>query len=148
MSNKTTLALTDKNGATDEQPVRLITRKTRKRTGRKSLYTRQLTKRICRLLEKGNTITASCDSVGITDRTYHQWCEDHPHFFQATSRARGLARLRHVKVLTEAAKTDWRASAWLLSHCWPQEYSENTTMQIDARHVGVILLPQKEQKEP
>jgi hypothetical protein len=137
MSKPKTLALRNNgNGAT-------IARKTRKRMGRKSLYTPQLQKRICKLLEKGNTITASCDSVGITDRTYHEWCENNSHFFQATSRARGKARLRHVKVLTEAAKTDWRASAWLLSHCWPQEYSEMVRNEVGLLG-GIVLIPSRQ----
>src|SRR5439155_25587442 len=141
MTKPTTTLVLPNNGAT-------ITRKTRKRLGRRSLYSAQLQKRICKLLEKGNTIIATCDSVGITDRTYHEWCETKPHFFQATSRARGKARLRHVKILTDEANTEWRASAWLLSHCWPQEYSEINRMEIDGRHVGVILLPEKELKAP
>src|SRR6266550_2399562 len=105
----TTLALRENNnGAT-------IARQKHKRMGRRSLYTAQLQKRICQSLEKGNTILATCDSVGITDRTYHEWCETKPHFFQATSRARGKARLAHVKAITKAGETDWRARAWLLS---------------------------------
>jgi hypothetical protein len=131
------LALTN-NGATI----------TRKRLGRRSLYSPQMQKRIVKLLEKGNTIAAVCDIQGISTVTYHDWCDKHPNFLAATSRARGKARLRHVKVLTDAAKTDWRASAWLLSHCWPQEYSENTTMQIDSRFCGVLVLPEKELKDP
>jgi hypothetical protein len=47
--------------------------------------------------------------------------------------ARGKARMHHVKVLTDAAKTDWRASAWLLSHCWPKEFSELATSRHNRR---------------
>jgi hypothetical protein len=119
-----------------------------KKLGRRSLYTPQLEKRICKLLAKGNTIIATCDAIGITTTTFHQWCDDKPDFLAATSRARGLARLHHVKVLTEAAKTDWRASAWLLSHCWPQEYSEQSRMEIDTRLCGVLVVPEKEQLPP
>ena len=129
----TALALRENNNGA---PV-----KTRKRMGRRSLYSAQLQKRICKLLEKGNTIIATCDSVGITDRTYHEWCETKPHFFQATSRARGKARLAHVKAITKAGETDWRARAWLLSHIWSGEYSEQTRM--DVALGGVVLIPSK-----
>jgi hypothetical protein len=125
----------------------LALRKPRK-LGRRSLYTPRLQRRICQLLEKGNTITATCDHVGITTTTFHQWCEDKPDFFVATSRARGKARVKLVKVLADASKIDWRAAGWLLSHCWPEEYSETSRLNIDARHVGVILLPQKENLPP
>jgi hypothetical protein len=41
--------------------------------------------------------------------------------------------MHYVKVLTDAAKTDWRASAWLLSHCWPKEFSELATSRQNRR---------------
>jgi len=114
----------------------------RKPLGRRSLYSKQLQRRICQLLEKGNTIIATVDHVGIAEKTFYTWCEERPQFLQATSRARGKARAHHVKVLTEAAKTDWRASAWLLSHCWPNEYSEMVRNEV-AVAAGVIILPGK-----
>ena len=120
----------------------------KKPLGRRSLYTPALVKRICALLEKGNTIVATCDHVGISEATFHQWCDDRPEFLERTSRARGKARVKLVKVITDASKIDWKAAGWMLSHCWPNEYSESAKLNIDARHVGVILLPQKEDKEP
>jgi transposase len=135
-----TLALTN-NGAT-------ITRKIRKRLGRKSLYSAKLQKRICKLLEKGNTIIATAESCGISEATYYDWCEQKPQFLQATSRARGKVRIAHIKAITEAGKTDWKARAWLLSRVYGLEYSENTTMQIDSRFCGVLVLPEKEQLPP
>jgi hypothetical protein len=120
----------------------------RKRTGRRSLYIPELVKRICKLLEKGNTIVAAMEHCGLSESVYYDWCERHEQFQQATSRARGKARVALVKIINDAAKTDWRAAAWKLSHIWPNEYSETSRLAIDARHVGVILLPQKEDKEP
>jgi hypothetical protein len=118
-----------------------------RRKGRRSLYTPALQKRICQLLAKGNTIVATCDHVGISDRLFHQWCEDRPHFLQATMRARGKARASLVKVIADAAKKDWRAAGWLLSHCWPAEYSEQMRAEVGLIG-GVILLPAKESGPP
>lgn len=117
-------------------------RKPRKRLGRRSLLTPALQKRICDLLAKGNTIVATMAHCGLSESVYFDWAEQHQQFLQATSRARGKARVRHVKILTDAAKTDWRASAWLLSHCWPQEYSETNRTEL-AVAAGVIILPPK-----
>lgn len=141
MSKPTTALALRNNGTT-------IARKIRKRLGRRTLYTPAVVRRICQLLAKGNTVVASCDHVGISEATYYDWCELRPQFLQATSRARGKARVKLVKVITDASKTDWKAAAWKLSHIWPNEYSETSRLNIDARHVGVILLPQKEEKEP
>jgi terminase small subunit-like protein len=111
--------------------------------GRRSLFTAALQKRICQLLAKGNTIVAVCDHVGISEATFHQWCEARPEFLESTSRARGKARVRHVQTLTKAAEKDWRASAWLLSHCWPQEYSETSRHEIGVAG-RIVFLPQKD----
>jgi hypothetical protein len=110
--------------------------------GRRSLLTPALQKRICQLLAKGNTIVATCDHVGIAEATFHQWCEARPEFLESTSRARGKARIRHVQTLTKAAREDWRAAAWMLSHIWPQEYSEQNRTEV-ALLGGVVLIPQK-----
>jgi hypothetical protein len=124
----------------------LALRKPRK-LGRRSLFTRKLQRRIVRLLGEGNTILATCDHVGISEATYYDWCEQKPQFLQAIQRARGKARIAHVKGITAAGKTDWRARAWLLSHIWPAEYSEQTRHEVGLLG-GIILMPAKEQKEP
>jgi hypothetical protein len=53
------------------------------------------------------------------------------------------ARVKLVKVLTDASKIDWRAAGWLLSHCWPAEYSEQTRTEL-AMLGAIVLLPEKE----
>ena len=114
----------------------------KKKLGRRSLFTPALQKKICQLLERGNTIVATCDHVGISDATYHQWCDSKPDFLDATSRARGKARAKLVKVLTDASKVDWRAAGWLLSHCWPAEYTEQIRHEVGLLG-GIVLLPAK-----
>ncbi len=103
--------------------MKLALRKPRK-LGRRSLYAPALVRRICQLLAKGNTISAVCDAVAVGVATYYEWIDRYPDFAEATMRARGKARVALVKIITDAAKADWRAAGWLLSHCWPQEYSE------------------------
>ena len=115
----------------------------RKQLGRRSLFTPALQERICNLLAKSNTIVTTCDTVGISERTYHEWCEKQPQFLRATSRARGEARKKLVKVLVDASKLDWRAAAFLLSHCWPREFSELQRQEIGVVG-GVVLVPQKQ----
>ncbi len=111
---------------------------TPKTRGRKSLLNATLQKQICALLAAGNTIRTCVDAVGISERVYFEWRERHPHFLQATSRARGRARTKLVKVLVDASALDWRSAAWLLSHCWPEDFSEN---RIQERPPQPELLP-------
>ena len=109
-----------------------------KTRGRKSLLNAKLQRQICSLLAAGNTIRTTVDAVGISQRVYFEWCERHPHFAQATSRARGKARVKLVKVLVDASALDWKSAAWLLSHCWPEDFSEN---RIPERPPQPELLP-------
>jgi acetamidase/formamidase len=114
----------------------------RKPLGRRSLLTPVLQKRICDLLAQGNTILTVCHSVGIAEKTFYTWSEERPQFSQATTRARGKARIKLVKTLSDASKIDWRAAAWLLSHCWPSEFSELVRQEIGLVG-GVVLIPSK-----
>jgi len=110
--------------------------------GRKSIRSPKLDRQICDLLASGNTIKTVVDAVGISERVYFEWCERDPHFLQATSRARGEARKTLVKVLVDASKLDWRAAAFLLSHCWPKEFSELQRQEVGFVG-GVVLIPSK-----
>lgn len=146
MKPTTSLALRNNGNATS--PGATITRKRRKRLGRRGLLTPQLQKRICALLAKGNTVVASCDHCGISESVYYDWCEQRPQFLQATQRARGKARIKLVKIIDDATKIDWKAAAWKLSHIWPNEYSETARLNIDTRFCGVLVLPEREQLPP
>jgi hypothetical protein len=113
-----------------------------KKLGRSRLLTAALQKRICNLLSKGNTIITTCDAVGISESAYYDWREKNKQFSEATSRARGDARIKLVKVLTDASKIDWRAAGWLLSHCWPAEFSEMSRSEV-ALAGRIIFIPAK-----
>ncbi len=104
---------------------------TPKTRGRKTILDAKLQKQICDLLSDGVPIGATCDCVGISPRTYHGWigkgeadpASAYAHFLHATVRARGQARAVLVRKIK--ASDDWRALAWLLSHVWPDEFSES-----------------------
>jgi hypothetical protein len=66
------------------------------------------------------SIATVCQAVGIGERTYFEWCERHPHFAQAATRAIGRSKM----VLTDKlrASDDWRAQAFLLERRWPNEF--------------------------
>lgn len=107
---------------------------TKKKPGRKTLLNAELQHEICCLLSEGVPVGATCDTVGITQATYHAWIAKgekgrapYREFVEGTTRARGQAR---VSLLAKIAlSNDWRAHAWLLSHCWPEEFSESRILQ-------------------
>jgi hypothetical protein len=99
----------------------------KKKVGRKTLLNAKLQKQICDLLAEGVPIGATCDAVGIGQKTYFEWCNRNPQFSQVTTRARGQARVSLLKKIK--LSDDWRAHAWILSHCWPEEFSERRILQ-------------------
>jgi hypothetical protein len=107
---------------------------TEKKRGRKTLLNAELQREICYLLSQGVPVGATCDTVGITQATYHAWIAKgekgrawYREFVEETTRARGQARVSLLKKIT--LSNDWRAHAWLLSHCWPEEFSESRILQ-------------------
>ncbi len=144
MSNKTTALVThDNNGAT-------IARKTRKRPlGRRTILDAKLTKQICDLLAAGNSIKTTMELIGRDESTYYDWIQKgeqgqkpYVQFAKKTSRARGKAKQRLVKIIVRQAPKDWKAAAWILSHCWPQEFSEIVRNEVGLLG-GIVLLPAK-----
>jgi hypothetical protein len=106
----------------------------KKKRGRKTLLNAELQREICYLLSEGVPVGATCDTVGITQCTYHAWIAKgeegrapYREFVECTTRARGQARVSLLKKI--ALSNDWRAYAWLLSHCWPEEFSESRILQ-------------------
>ena len=107
---------------------------TKKKLGRKTLLNADLQREICYLLSEGVPVGATCDTVGITQATYHAWIAKgekgrapYREFVEDTTRARGQARVLLLKKIS--LSNDWRAHAWLLSHCWPEEFSESRILQ-------------------
>ena len=107
---------------------------TKKKRVRKTLLNTELQREICYLLSEGVSVGATCDTVGITRATYHGWIAKgeegrapYREFVESTRRARGQARVSLLRKI--ALLNDWRAHAWLLSHCWPEEFSESGSLQ-------------------
>jgi hypothetical protein len=107
---------------------------TTEKPSRKTLLNAELQREICYLLSEGVPVGATCDTVGITQATYHAWIAKgeegrapYREFVEGTTRARGQARVSLLKKIS--LSNDWRAHAWLLSHCWPEEFSESRTLQ-------------------
>ena len=69
---------------------------TTKKAGTKTLLNAELQREICYLLSQGVPIRATCDTVGITQATYHAWIAKgekeralYREFVESTTRARG-----------------------------------------------------------
>jgi hypothetical protein len=113
-----------------------------KRGGRKTLLTKPLSRKIERLLAQGHSIAVVCQTVGIGERTYYQWCERNPQFAQATTRAIGKSKIALVNKLRRS--DDWRASAFLLERRFPVEFGRCAERELpvaqDEKRINVAFI--------
>lgn len=54
-------------------------------------YSEEITEKICKLLKKGNTITTTCEAVGIHKDTFYEWLKKKPDFTDAIKKAQSIA---------------------------------------------------------
>jgi hypothetical protein len=113
--------------------------------GRRSLLTPKLQKRICDLLRKGHTIASTCGATGISERSYHDWCEKNPAFSAATQRARSEGKIRIVDSILDS--NDWRAKAWYLERCYPTEFARISERQLLYPEPQPVLEPMTPEQE-
>ena len=123
----------------------------RRKLGRRGILDAKLTKTICGLLSQGNSIKTTMELLGLGESTFHDWVQrgeqgekNYVEFVRRTTCARGKAKQRLVKTIVRQAPDDWKAAAWLLSHCWPQEFSELVRNEVGML-AGIVYLPQKAQ---
>ena len=111
------------------------------------MLTPTIQKAICDSLRAGCKIAASAEAAGISKSTFYKWrkrgereitrLEAHPRarvrerefiyleFAIEVREAIAKAQLAlTLYVHKEAAKGDWRASAWLLARRWPKEFAD------------------------
>jgi hypothetical protein len=99
------------------------------KTGRRSLLTRALTKKICAVLEKAGTVTSACAFAGIGTSTYHSWIargengeKGYAEFSASCARARAKAKQKLTDIILKAAPRDPKLACWLLERLYPNEY--------------------------
>jgi len=91
---------------------------------------------------------------GISHQTLRSWLErgeaeksnptgKDPLFlelFEQYARALGTAEELLIKIIRDAAKTDWRAGAWILEKRFPQNYGRQ---QVDVDFKGKLVVEDK-----
>lgn len=54
-------------------------------------YSEELTEKICKHLKKGNTVTTTCQAVGIHKDTFYDWMKKKSDFSDAIKKAQSIA---------------------------------------------------------
>jgi|tagenome__1003787_1003787.scaffolds.fasta_scaffold18627038_2 transposase len=98
--------------------------------GRPTKLTLELQNQICELLRWGNYIETVCAFVEVSKPTLYEWMKRgnreekgiHRDFLNAVHKAMAEAEMRDVQNIFNAAKTDWKASAWRLERKFPKKW--------------------------
>ena len=103
----------------------------RRRPGRPSKLTPQTMALILAAIKCGASNKIACAGAGIHEDTLYGWIEkgrerpgsDYAEFSEKLTRARQEGRISRMAIIQQAARTDWRAAAWLLERDMPDEFS-------------------------
>jgi hypothetical protein len=79
-----------------------------------------IARKIVAMLERGHMVKTVCAALGISDRSFHDYCERDGAFLAATQRARAQGRVRIVDSILD--DRDWRGKAWYLERTAPAEF--------------------------
>ena len=121
-----------------------------KRLGRPSKFSGDIVAVICRNIAGGLPLEYAAALAGISHETFHAWRRKYPAFRADVERAIAQGTEERLKTIREAAKTDWRASAWWLEHILPEKFARNRLELTGADGTPLagsnvlIYLPQKE----
>jgi hypothetical protein len=99
-----------------------------KQRGRPTRLNAELMRQICALLSEGISITATCDALGVTESRYFDWIKKDQKFREQATRARARGKIALVRQIL--ADKDWRAKAWYLERCWPNEFGRTADRQL------------------
>lgn len=83
-------------------------------------------------LRSGLTIRDACALVGITEKTYHEWCNRFSDFGDAAMRARVQTRQLAVLIVRKAvSEGDVSAAEWYLERTDPERWGKRTYHRIE-----------------
>lgn len=89
---------------------------------------------IAQCFRQGLTDKRAAEIAGIAPQTLTEWKsregEEYDRFREATAGERSKGVQVNVKLIGEAALTDWKAAAWLLSHQHPDEFAESRRITV------------------
>jgi transposase len=111
----------------------------RENFGRPTKLTMELQNKLCELLKWGNYIETACAYCQVSKTTLYEWMKlgnreeegIHRDFLNAVHSAMAEAEMRDVQNIFNAAKTDWKASAWRLERKFPKKWGRQERLSDD-----------------
>jgi hypothetical protein len=109
--------------------------------GRPAKLTPEVQDKIVSMLRAGNYAAVAYTYAGICRRTYESWIKRgeressgiYHEFANAVARAESEAEARHVVMISTAAKSHWKAAAWLLARRNPDRWAASHTVRVEVQ---------------
>jgi hypothetical protein len=89
---------------------------------RERVFTEEMKVKLCKLVRKSYSLTEAAQGVGVTLRTVQRYRREEEDFDQEVRMAK-LSKPDPLKLMESAARTHWRAAAWLLERTKPETYA-------------------------
>jgi len=107
--------------------------------GRRSKLTPETITLIQDALAAGATYRLAAMYAGIHEATLYEWKAKKPEFSEALTRAEGRGAVHILAEIRAAARTDWRAGAWILEKRYPQEFGKQV-LEVQGKDGGALQL--------
>lgn len=127
--------------------------------GRPTKLTPELTVKICDMLRAGNYLETAAAYAGVDKATLHRWLKrgraemdrvegsigkakirkaEQPFvdFCNSVEKALSEGEVRDLIIISNAAKTDWKAAAWKLERKFPDKWGRKERVEANLHHSG------------
>lgn len=112
--------------------------------GRQTKLTPELIEEAYELLKEGHYARTVLQYMGIGESTWYRWLSDgeqeedgiYREFWEAVKKAETEAEIRNVKLIQEAAKTDWKAGMTYLERKFPERWGRRERVDANLTHTG------------
>jgi hypothetical protein len=89
---------------------------------RERVFTEEMKVKFCELVRQSYSLAEAAQGVGVTLRTVQRYRREEEDFDQEVRMAK-LSKPDPLKLMESAARTHWRAAAWLLERTKPETYA-------------------------
>ena len=101
----------------------------RSTTGRPTKRTQQAMERITEAIREGATLGLAAAIGGIHYDTFNEWRKAFSDFSEMVDQAVAESAIFHLRNVNVHSAEDWRASAWILEHRFPDEFGKSVQQQ-------------------
>jgi transposase len=115
--------------------------------GREPKLTPAVEAAIVKSIHNCSTLETAAALAGVTYRTFRNWMtwgeagrRPYFQFFQAVTRAETEAEARLVRIWSDAAERDWRASRDMLARRFPERWGRRAEMPPQGNGIGLSIV--------